>query len=245
MSSGEHERVWQTLAESDPDWAVLTERTRRHGGWDRDLEEFYASGRAAIDEVLGGLPDRDQIQAALDFGCGTGRLTLALAEQGMAVTAVDVAPAMLELVASRAHARGLVNVRAVHANDVEPDHRHGLALSLLVLQHLPDRSAVASAIVTMVGALHPGGHLVVEIPDRAMTMRSRVQPRWQAYRLLRSIGISPQRLHRSGLSGISMLTLSERDARALITEAGARVVDVTRWSDSGHRYVRYFATAAG
>src|SRR5687767_8439812 len=73
-------REWDELAELDPYWAICTAPDKRFGRWDR--EEFFATGEREVAEVLAtaaelGLPRRHG--AALDFGCGLGRLTRALA----------------------------------------------------------------------------------------------------------------------------------------------------------------------
>src|SRR4051794_14384082 len=73
-----HHDDWEQLAELDPMWAILSSPERRFGGWDE--AEFFATGDqevarllARIDE-LGGLNGR---AAALDFGCGVGRVSRA------------------------------------------------------------------------------------------------------------------------------------------------------------------------
>jgi SAM-dependent methyltransferase len=52
--------------------------------------------------------------AALDLGTGTGSLALEWARRGLTVTALDVAPELLDVVARRAASEGL-EVRALHA----------------------------------------------------------------------------------------------------------------------------------
>jgi 2-polyprenyl-3-methyl-5-hydroxy-6-metoxy-1,4-benzoquinol methylase len=60
-------------------------------------EGFYASGHQDVTTALNHVPSRDpdfQPQRILDFGCGVGRLSLALAEHAADVVGLDVAPAM-------------------------------------------------------------------------------------------------------------------------------------------------------
>src|SRR5690606_32735946 len=94
--SERHRRQWEALGASDPYWAVLTDPTKRHGKWDK--EEFFRTGAREIDGALSraaafGMPIRSGI--ALDYGCGVGRLTRALAERFERVIGVDISAAML------------------------------------------------------------------------------------------------------------------------------------------------------
>ena len=85
------------LRADGPPRAILTEPDKRHGGW--DVEEFFASGRAEVDEAigrLGALGLRPRRGRALDFGCGVGRLTQALAWHFDECVGVDIAPSMVE-----------------------------------------------------------------------------------------------------------------------------------------------------
>lgn len=234
--------MWETLGDTDPDWAVLTDPGRRRGGWDSDLEAFYATGRAEVDEVLDEIGAEVRRARATDWGSGTGRLTLALAAQFTDVTAVDVSTTMLDTLAARAAQRGVTNVHPVRLEDFRPGGDQDLVVCLLVLQHLPDRAAVLAAARTMVAALTIGGRVVLEVPDRALTARAALQPRYHAYRALRLAGVSPRWLHRHGLSGISMVTVSSEQVRSALEQAGAtvEVARVVRPGD-GHRYVRYVA----
>jgi len=74
------ESVWESLAQRDALHAILTDETKAGGKW--NVAEFMATGNAEIETVLRHLaelncaPDWDG--AALDFGCGVGRLTQAL-----------------------------------------------------------------------------------------------------------------------------------------------------------------------
>jgi hypothetical protein len=49
------QQSWNAFGEQDPLWAILTIPDRRGGRW--DLDEFLATGRADVDEVLAELAD--------------------------------------------------------------------------------------------------------------------------------------------------------------------------------------------
>jgi SAM-dependent methyltransferase len=70
----------------------------------------------------------------LDIGCGTGFLSLLLAELGHRVTGIDVADAMLEMARRKAAARGL-NVDFRYADAEAPAMRAG-SFDLVVERHV-------------------------------------------------------------------------------------------------------------
>jgi SAM-dependent methyltransferase len=241
MARNLHREVWQSLGEDDPDWAVLSEPGKKHGGWATDLERFYATGQMDVAEVLRRLPTFPR-NRAIDWGSGTGRLSLALAQQFELVTCLDVSNSMLAQLTSRAQQRGITNIEPVHLDDFRPAGDHDLCLSLLVLQHLPDKSAMAETIALMVASLRVGGFAFVEIPAEGLTFRTLIEPRFRAYRFLRRLGVKPDWLHRHGLSGISMQSASEGWTRSAFQSAGAEVEAVIESGGSGnYRNLRYFA----
>jgi 2-polyprenyl-3-methyl-5-hydroxy-6-metoxy-1,4-benzoquinol methylase len=87
---------WHRLGTYDPYWAVLPYADKRGGQWDR--AEFFATGEAEVENTFARLqalhltarPGR-----ALDFGCGVGRLTRALARRFSNVVGVDISAPML------------------------------------------------------------------------------------------------------------------------------------------------------
>jgi SAM-dependent methyltransferase len=238
-----HHEVWESLGSEDPDWAVLTDPELRHGGWQDRLDDFYASGRAEVGNIFASLPSDVRLDRAIDWGSGTGRLTFALLERYSRVTAVDVSRSMLATLVSRAQKLELdARVTPTMVGDLRPASDHDLAVSLLVLQHFGTRAEVTAAVHTLVACVRVGGHLVLEIPDRPMTVRARLQPRFQVYRLLRALGVSPASLHRHGLSGISMRCLTQDLVRTTLRNSGAQVLgEPKQRSDGAHRYVRYIA----
>ena len=80
MSLKRLEINWDEWAKRDAMFAILT-FDGKAGKW--DAEEFFRSGREEIAQVLreaDALLPQSPKKRALDFGCGIGRLTQALAE---------------------------------------------------------------------------------------------------------------------------------------------------------------------
>src|ERR1700730_2677152 len=96
MSLNKSKKHWEDMGDLDPYWAILTEPGTKHGNW--DLDKFFETGN---DEISGltseaerlGLPK--QHDWALDFGCGVGRLTRALAPLFQNVVGIDISESML------------------------------------------------------------------------------------------------------------------------------------------------------
>jgi len=163
-------RDWTRLGERDPLWAVCVAPGKRSGGWDE--AEFLATGRAEVDAAVAWLDSLGlgrHWDRVLDFGCGAGRLTQALARHAGEVTGVDISPGML---AAAQRLNAPPNCRFV-LNDA-PDLRQfadgsvDLVYTALVLQHLP-RPLVATYLGEFLRVLRPSGVAVVHVPT---------QPRW-------------------------------------------------------------------
>jgi SAM-dependent methyltransferase len=167
MKLRRQQKQWEQLASEDPLWAILTDPSKKNRRW--EPSEFFASGRAEIGHVMNliesfGHPEFRH--AALDFGCGVGRLTQALADHFDHVTGVDISAAMVEL--ARQYNRAgdrcqyVVNTR----NDLLqfPAGAFDLVYSHIVLQHLPPRHSRAY-IREFVRILRPGGLALFQLPS--------------------------------------------------------------------------------
>jgi SAM-dependent methyltransferase len=182
MTHDDHREDWEVLGAADPLWAVLVRDDGRHGRWDPD--EFLETGRREVDEVLErihalGLDPGSA--AALDFGCGAGRLTQALRRHFDRVVGVDVSAPMLE------HARSLdvgrrcefIQLGGTDLAD-QSDGTFDLAYSSLVLQHIPTEAALRY-LTELLRVVRPGGVVAVQVasrPDRSVRgALTRVLPR--------------------------------------------------------------------
>lgn len=161
---GEVRSTWERLGSTDPYWAVLTE-DEYQGGDAR--ARFFESGRREVQSVVDLLArhGRSTGDVGVDFGCGVGRLTIALAEWCKEVSGVDVAASMLE--EARANNPHGDRVRFIH-NDASTlpfdDDSVDFVLSLITLQHIPPRLSIRY-LLEMIRIVRPGGHLVFQLPS--------------------------------------------------------------------------------
>jgi 2-polyprenyl-3-methyl-5-hydroxy-6-metoxy-1,4-benzoquinol methylase len=95
---GELQQSWQSLGSDDPLWAILSDPRAKGGKW--SVDQFLRTGQTEIDRVFSWLHEQGLKEIkdgrALDFGCGAGRLTQALAKRFARCTGVDIAASMLE-----------------------------------------------------------------------------------------------------------------------------------------------------
>lgn len=160
-------RVWGALGHDDPLWAVLSHKDKRGGRWKAD--EFLATGQVEIDSQLAalapsGFPLRRDL--AIDFGCGAGRLSRALATHFDKVIGVDVSASMIS--AARRLNADVANIefRENTAADLAgiDDASVDFVFSHITLQHIP--TALAMGYVDeFLRVLAPGGVAVFQFVD--------------------------------------------------------------------------------
>jgi len=234
---------WERFARTDPLWAIASLPGKRNGQW--DVEEFFATGRVEVAEVFSYL-DRlglgQRRDTALDFGCGVGRLTQAIAERYGQVIGVDISPTMLRL-ARRYNRFGdrcryVVNRRAHLA--VLGHMRFDLILTHIVLQHMKPDLALGY-IREFLWFLAPGGVAVFQLPFESLIPTTTVAETQLPRRPL--IGRALQWFGKPvPPAAVMELYVVPQDVVIEIVRAnGARVVDVIedRAAGGGHRSARY------
>lgn len=155
----ETDRDWAEIGRTEPFFGVLADpRFFRDNLTDDVLEDFWRSGRVDIDYVLNTirhhLGDFDPTDA-LDFGCGVGRLTRAMARHCARVTGVDISPGMLEI-ANRYAPPNMVVGTAI------PDALFDWVNSSIVLQHIPPQRGY-DIFETLLDRVMPGGAFSIHV----------------------------------------------------------------------------------
>jgi SAM-dependent methyltransferase len=157
------DRDWSEVARNNPYWGVLSvDRFKGRSLGDDDLNAFFQSGAAHVAETLRlvrqHLDPRFEIDRALDFGCGVGRLAIALCAHAREVVGVDVAPDMLRLCAERAGAVGAANLKLVEGDDAlsRVEGVFDFVNSYIVLQHIPPARGLG-LIARLLAATASGG----------------------------------------------------------------------------------------
>ena len=246
MDLNRYKQGWEEMGRLDPLWAVLTEPKAQYQRW--DVETFFRTGaeeiRSVMDEAcrLGYPRQRD---VALDFGCGVGRLTRALADYFRKSYGVDISEAMVtkarELNGDLSNCEFAVNARA----DLKafPDEMFDFIYSARVLQHLPSQKAIEQYISEFSRVLKNGGLLVFQVPGR-MSLRWRLQPRRRAYSLLRRLGVGKEFLyHKLGFFPMKMTHLPQLAVESLLSGLRIRLLKVESDLDTspGMPGAKYYA----
>lgn len=161
-------RDWTRLGATEPLWAVCVDPEKRDGGWDDD--EFLASGRAEIDPAVSRMRNLDVYPdggRVLDFGCGAGRLSNALAAHFDEVVGVDISEPMLEEARRLDRSGGRITFELNERPDLSrfEDDSFDMVYTDLVLQHLPPGLA-EGYVREFARVTRPGGVLVLGVPER-------------------------------------------------------------------------------
>ena len=233
---------WNKWGETDPLYAILTYPEKQGGRW--QLEEFFETGTREINDVwsyVEGLGISLPRQRALDFGCGVGRLTQALARYFNEVCGVDVAPSMIELARKYNHCgdRCLYFVNARDDLAIFPSDHFDFIYTNITLQHI-EPCYSERYIEEFCRVLAREGVLIFQLlipgPTRA-PLTERVKslipypirvPLLSLYRLLRYGD-----LHGRPYPRIDMYGIKRESVLALLRRCHMKVVDIRPSADAG------------
>ncbi len=201
MGLKETQAQWEKMAQEDALYGVLSHPDKRGGKW--NLEEFLATGRAEIEERLAWAQAQGVFigpSKALDFGCGVGRLTQALASRFEKTLGVDVSPTMLQKArAINRQGEGCEYILNEAADlTILETASFDLVYSNIVLQHLPIELAL-KYVSEFARLLKPGASALFFYPEQSQDAAWRkyakaLAPRW-AIRFYRRIRYGSSKLN--------------------------------------------------
>jgi len=162
--------VWEKFGASDPYYGVLSHEHFRSDKIDANRNEFFRSGEEQIASFIAKCEQRFgpiERGRALDFGCGVGRLTLALAREFKDVVGLDISPSMLKEADRNAAELKQDRVTFALADDSlsNAPGSYDFVLTYIVLQHIPVSRGMR-IIRNMLDKVKPGGGFVIHFSLR-------------------------------------------------------------------------------
>lgn len=227
-----HKHNWEDLAELDPLWAILSFSEYRFGKW--DTGQFFKTGDEEISKVMEdclqlGYPKGKE--CVLDFGCGVGRCTRALAKYFKQCHGVDISENMIakakELNSSISNCTFTVNYEEdlrIFSNDY-----FDMIYTTAVLQHIPSTFLIRNYISEFLRTLKTGGMLVFQLPH-SIPFLYKAGVGSRTYNVLRTLGFNKQliyqKLGKLGLVPYRMNFIPENEVVAFLTGIGGKVLEV-------------------
>lgn len=132
--------------------------------WDENPTRVQLAGDVA--RAIRGAVNLMPAMDVLDFGCGTGLLTLQIRPQVNSITGIDTSRGMLDVLAAKIQAQGLTNVKTRLVDldlDELPAAAYDLVVSSMTFHHVAD---VRAALAKLAAAIRPGGFLAVADLDK-------------------------------------------------------------------------------
>lgn len=229
---------WEKLGASDPYWAVLSDPEKIAGGWNR--EEFFQTGTDEISALLDKLVNQGvqlNFDVALDYGCGVGRLSRALAERFEKVLGLDISTTMLS--EAKSENAACTNIEFVHSNGQNMTEIESGTIdfiySNIVLQHTPSETQ-CSIIAEFCRVLRSGGILVFQAPSHQnLKTLGGVSHLLLGNRFLNLV--STMKYGRSRV--MEMHTLNRKTVLNLLAKGNMTILDVEEEDSAGSAFVSY------
>ena len=243
MSLEELRRNWNAFGRKDPFWAILTDPKKKGNKW--QAEEFFETGVSEIKYLM------DHIESlgvhiprrkALDFGCGVGRLTQALAGYFGEVHGVDIAPSMIELAIryNRYGDRCKYHLNNSASLELFADDSFDLIYSRITLQHIqPEYSK--GYISEFVRVLAPSGLLIFSLPSHLVNPGNSGNPNSIKQRVKGAMPPSLLKMYRRIRYGPVMFAygIDRQEVVTVLERNSAKIIEISQNEDGGKAWISY------
>ncbi len=207
------DELWERFARKRALYYILTEDEFRRG--DADLDRLFSLGeRDAARIVHEAQPWLRRFDAAIEIGCGVGRLSIPMASRFRSVVAIDVSPTMLAKCADNCATRGVANVVPIHAAEASAGaFEADFVFSFIVLQHVEDLATIHRYLALTRSWLREDGVASLQFDTRPVSLPYRLRNR-----------VPDVLLPRSWRRGIRRIRRSRSEVLAATQRAGLTVV---------------------
>ncbi|MDC0350842.1 class I SAM-dependent methyltransferase [Candidatus Pelagibacter sp.] len=86
--------------------SIYKEDTKKRSSFDKLMDKWFRKGIRDRFNITVNETKKDTINSILDIGCGPGHFVVKFLEQGKKVTALDIAPSMIEITKKRVQSMG-------------------------------------------------------------------------------------------------------------------------------------------
>ena len=146
---------WNRRAAEDANYYVA------FGRREQDDEEFFTTAADVVRGLIAELKRLGRREAALEIGCGPGRLMRPMARHFGEIHGVDVSDEMVRLARERLRDVPNAHPQVTPSSDLAmfPDAKFDFVYSYAVFQHIPSREVVFGYLREACRVLKPGGVL--------------------------------------------------------------------------------------
>lgn len=170
MATINSDKAWKAYGKKDPYFGVLThDKFKDENLNEENKKEFFDTGRRYANRIFKLIhkhfdPDFNP-SSILDFGCGTGRLTLGFAPNTKRVLGLDVSENMLEEAKINAKNMGQPHIEFALSDDslsAVTNEQFELVNSYIVLQHINLERGM-KIIKELIDRIKPSGYGVLQM----------------------------------------------------------------------------------
>jgi len=228
---------WNKLASANPMSSILVDNSISNKKWSEEV--FFSTGFFEVQDLISTM-HHNHIECkkdrALDFGCGIGRLTQALANEFTEVVGVDIAPQMIETAIKLSKLKNCSFKLNISADlRIFESNTFDFIYSNIVLQHIRP-TYIFKFIKEMFRIIDNDGLIAFQLPDRL------VNPVLELF----NNSISKIFLNKLYLllqlkkdQPIEMYSIRKSKIEDFLCEIGGRIVHIEENRNAGPRWISY------